>query len=72
MKTKHTGQSEQLQIKSYDRRNRGKIDTPNTHVNDLSLSCLGTGTSTKMVELNYGSKPPTYKDADLQLFSKRE
>ena len=56
MKTKHTGRSEQLQIKSYDRRYRGKIDTPNTHVNDLSLSWFGTE---KIVELIYGSKPPT-------------
>ena len=24
-----------------------KIDTPNTHIHDLSLSCLGTGTSIK-------------------------
>jgi len=36
MKTKHTVRSEQLQIKSYDRRYRGKIDISNTHVNDLS------------------------------------
>ena len=28
-------------------RNRCKIDTPNTHIHDCSLSWLGTGTSIK-------------------------
>jgi len=40
---KNATPSEQLQ----NRRNRGSIDTPNTHVYDYSISWLGTCTSLK-------------------------
>jgi hypothetical protein len=32
---------------------RGKIDTPSTQIHDRSLSCLETGTSQKVVGLDY-------------------
>ena len=45
-KTKTTP-SEQFQNPIKDLRNRGKLDTTNTHIHDWSLSWLGTGTSVK-------------------------
>ena len=34
-----------LKIQQENRRNRQKIDTPNTHMHARSLSCLSLGTS---------------------------
>ena len=39
---------------------RGKTDTPNTHIHDRSLSWLGTFSSIKVAGISwlYGHKPP--------------
>lgn len=39
-------------IMSENRINKVKINTPNTHIHDHSLSWIGTGTTVKMAGLN--------------------
>ena len=47
LKTKHTTLLEQFQNQIKKNVERGKIDTPNTHTHESSLSWLGTDTSIK-------------------------
>ena len=43
---------------------RGKIDTPNTHIHDSSLSCLGKGTSIKSGRVKLVLRVNNYKSSN--------